>query len=282
MKKVLSVVLATIMIFAIIPLTSFAATAPTITATADKTTVKVGDTINVTVSISANSNLTALGYELNFDTSYFQLVDNSVKTYGALSLDMASGKKAGKISYAGAADSPVTGNAKTFLTASFKILKTNGKITCNVTEAYVESDGRDVNVTTACANVSTKNITFSGTSTPSSYDYIEIATPSTTSVRYKDGIILHAEINKTLPNNAKLVWSTDNGNFKTSASEDGKSFTIISDSNGTTKVTLTLYDSTGKTVLDTDNIEMTSKAGFFDIIGGFFRSLFGSTKILSK
>ena len=31
-----------------------------------------------------------------------------------------------------------------------------------------------------------------------------------------------------------------------------------------------------------DSVEMYSKSGFFDKIGGFFRSLFGSTKIYSK
>ncbi len=42
--------------------------------------------------------------------------------------------------------------------------------------------------------------------------------------------------------------------------------------------TATLYSADGE-VLATDTIEMKSKAGFFDKIGGFFRSLFGTTKI---
>ena len=53
---------------------------------------------------------------------------------------------------------------------------------------------------------------------------------------------------------------------------------IVSDKNGYTTFTATLYSAEGK-VLATDTIEMKSKAGFFDKIGSFFRGFFGGTKI---
>ena len=289
MKKVLSVILAALMIMTMIPV-AFAASTPVITTTVDKTTISVGDIVTVTVSVSANSNLCALDYELRYKSSDFEVVSGSQSLKGVFGYEAAkdnttsTGKNVFK--YSGATSSTISGAKATLFTLKLKAKSTSGKITAAVTGAYTSLGNSDyTDVTSSVAATSAKTITFSGTttpSTPSTYDYIKIATPSTTSIRYKDGIVLHANINKTLPNNAKLVWSTDNSNFKTSTSEDCESFTIISNSNGTTKVTLTLYDSTGKTVLDTDTIEMTSKAGFFDIIVGFFRSLFGSTKILAK
>ena len=287
MKKVLSVILAALMIMTMIPV-AFAASTPVITTTVDKTTISVGDIVTVTVSVSANSNLCALDYELRYKSSDFEVVSGSQSLKGVFGYEAANdatistGNKAFKFS--AATSSKLSGAAATLFTVKFKVKNTSGKLTAAVTGAYTSSGGDDYkDVTSSVAAASAKTITFSGTttpSTPSTYDYIKIATPSTTSIRYKDGIVLHAEINKTLPNNAKLVWSTDNSNFKTSTSEDCESFTIISNSNGTTKVTLTLYDSTGKTVLDTDTIEMTSKAGFFDKIIVFFSNLFGNGPVV--
>ena len=57
--------------------------------------------------------------------------------------------------------------------------------------------------------------------------------------------------------------------------------TIVSNSNGSTVFTATLYSSSGAE-LDSVSVEMTSKAGFFDKIGGFFRGLFGTTKIYAE
>lgn len=106
---------------------------------------------------------------------------------------------------------------------------------------------------------------------------LSIVEPTKTVIRYKDGIILHAEIEK-LAEEITVEWTADNDNFKMKESDDGLSCTIISNSTGDTVVTATLYDDDGN-ILGEDSIEMTSKAGFFDKIGGFFRSLFGTTKI---
>jgi hypothetical protein len=64
-------------------------------------------------------------------------------------------------------------------------------------------------------------------------------------------------------------------------SKDGESLTAIAENNGYTVFTATLYDADGN-VLATDSVELYSKSGFFDKIGGFFRSLFGATRIYDK
>ncbi|MBR2952776.1 MAG: hypothetical protein IKC45_00155 [Clostridia bacterium] len=113
---------------------------------------------------------------------------------------------------------------------------------------------------------------------PENVDYkFNIKTPSTTSINHKDGIILYAQINGNTPDGTYVEWTFNNDNFKTTV-QDNNSLKIISDKNGTTTFTATLYSADGD-VLATDTIEMKSKAGFFDKIGSFFRSIFGGTKI---
>lgn len=111
------------------------------------------------------------------------------------------------------------------------------------------------------------------------YNYtFSIKAPSMTEIRHKDGIKLHTELKGTAPEGTYVEWSASNSNFKTEEINGGNSLKIVSDKNGKTTFTATLYDIDGK-VLATDTIEMNSKAGFFDKIGSFFRSIFGGTKI---
>ena len=111
------------------------------------------------------------------------------------------------------------------------------------------------------------------------YNYtFKIQKPSMTTIRHKDGIKLHTNIEGTAPAGSYVVWTANNNKFKTEEINNGNSLKIVSDSNGTTTFTATLYSADGE-VIATDTIEMKSKAGFFDKIGSFFRSLFGSTKI---
>ena len=75
MKKILSITLAILMLtVCFIP--SYAANS-TLSVSADKTSADVGDTITVTVSISANSGLGGLDFNLNYDTNCFQYVSSS-------------------------------------------------------------------------------------------------------------------------------------------------------------------------------------------------------------
>ena len=279
MKKVLSVFLAVLMILAIVP-TAFAASAPAITATVDKTTVKVGDTVTLTVKIPANSDLVAFQYIVKYNSSYLQVVEDSMKLGGSFGYEGANTTTAGTIKYAGAAGSKVT-KAATLFTVKFKVLKTNATLTFAIDEAYVDSNGTDVDVTSACASASTKSITLKDGTTPTVTDYFTIKKPSATSIKHKCGIVLHVNQTKTPPSGAKYQWTANNENFKVETSADGKSCTIVSDKNGDTTFTVKLISSSGA-VLDTETITMTSKAGFFDKIGSFFRGIFGGNKIVAE
>lgn len=107
---------------------------------------------------------------------------------------------------------------------------------------------------------------------------LSIYEPSTTTIRYKDGIVLHANLEGDVPDGCTLIWGANNFNFSTSQSANGDSLQIISKSKGYTTFTLKLVDAEGYTLAE-DSIEMYSKSGIFDKIGGFFRGLFGLTKI---
>ena len=107
-----------------------------------------------------------------------------------------------------------------------------------------------------------------------------IYVPSKTSIRYKDGITLHTSFEDSQSDGVVVNWFANNDNFDVIYNEDS-TITIVSDSNGYTYFTAELIDEDGN-VIATDTIEMHSKAGFFDKIGGFFRGLFGLTKIYDK
>ena len=113
------------------------------------------------------------------------------------------------------------------------------------------------------------------------YEYIfSVQEPSRTEIRNKDGIVLHANIEGTYLDDTVIEWDWDNDKFDVEENDDG-TITIIAKNKGWTTFTATLYDADGNE-LATDSVDMYSKSGFFDKIGGFFRSLFGSTKIYEK
>ena len=106
---------------------------------------------------------------------------------------------------------------------------------------------------------------------------LSINEPSRTTIRCKDGIVLRYDMSGYIPCTGGVIWSWDNDNFDVEENDDG-SITIISKNKGYTTFTASYIDMTGE-VIAYDTIEMYSKAGFFDKIGGFFRSLFGTAKI---
>ena len=109
------------------------------------------------------------------------------------------------------------------------------------------------------------------------YNYtFSIQELSRTEIRNKDGIILHANVEGTAPAGSYVVWTSSNSNFDEDA--DGNNLTVIAKNKGYTTFTAILCSEDG-TELARDSVELYSKSGFFDKIGGFFRSLFGSTKI---
>ena len=108
-----------------------------------------------------------------------------------------------------------------------------------------------------------------------------IQPPSRTTIRNKDGIILHAEIEGNAPAGSYVEWTASNSNFDKTVMNDGKSMRVIANNKGNTTFTATLYDVNGN-VLATDTVELYSQSGFFDKIVGFFRSLFGMTMVYEK
>ncbi len=107
---------------------------------------------------------------------------------------------------------------------------------------------------------------------------VAIREPSITELRSKDGIILHADVQGDT-SGTTVVWSASNNKcFETEAS--GNDLTIISKKKGYTTFTASVYGPNGELV-SSASIEMYSKAGFFDRIGGFFRSLF-KTNVIYK
>ncbi len=74
MKKFASVILAVLVAFSMFSFVVSAA-APTLTMTADKTTVKAGDVVTVTVKLSEESGLGALTVDITYDAEAFKAVE---------------------------------------------------------------------------------------------------------------------------------------------------------------------------------------------------------------
>lgn len=109
-------------------------------------------------------------------------------------------------------------------------------------------------------------------------DFIfKLRTPSATTVSYGDTIMLHADISGPLPEDFYIGWSTNNDCFAIDVSEKGSVCKLSPASSGDTVITATVYDEEGNEVCS-DTQLMTSKAGFFHKIIGFFKGLFGLTK----
>ena len=107
--------------------------------------------------------------------------------------------------------------------------------------------------------------------------------PKTKTINYKDGVIIRPNF-AYIPEGAVIEWSASNGNFNWSVDAEGN-LTARSESSGDTtfsaKVKLVdgtyLTDMYGNEIVDETTV--TSKAGFFQKFAGFFKSLFGTTKI---
>lgn len=287
MKKILSVVLAVIMIMSM-ACVAFAAPNYKITASANKTSVEKGEVVTVTVALPKNTNLCVLTYFVNFDTNCFTYVEDSYTAGNAFSMYQQSVPNAdtdGVIKYAGISSSFVSEAATVF---SFRVVAHNsGKIEFKIVEAYVDDDAVD-KLSVFQAN-STKEIYIDveGSDepdtpvTPEDKEYTaEIKTPSRTSIRNKDAIILHPDSSNIIPADSKYVWSWDNNNFKVTTNSDG-TVKIVAENAGDTTFTLRLLDADGN-LLATDSITMYSDSGFFQKLGGFFRSLFGATKTYAE
>lgn len=140
MKKLFSIFFAILLLcMSIIP--SYAASY-TISVKAPSTAA-VGETITVSVNLTANSGLGGLDFTVKFNTSEFQLVSGSVSAGSLLMADTNVGS--GSIRYAGVSADTVKSTG-TLMTFKLKVLKTGGKITLSVADAI---NGDDTDITSS-------------------------------------------------------------------------------------------------------------------------------------
>ncbi len=110
-------------------------------------------------------------------------------------------------------------------------------------------------------------------------DRFSIMTPTRTEIRYKDGVILHAEVEGNAPAGSYVKWYVyDDNILKTHTLDYGYAFEVVSENDGETTVLANLYDENGN-LLARDSIEIQSDAGLFQKITGIFRVLFNHTSI---
>ncbi len=107
-------------------------------------------------------------------------------------------------------------------------------------------------------------------------DTFSIQQPSRTEIRNRDGIVLHTSLEGTAPKGSYVKWEAENDNFEVGTK--GDDLLVVAKNKGWTKFTAILCAEDG-TELARAEVELYSKSGFFDKIGGFFRSLFGATKV---
>lgn len=138
MKKIVSILVAVLVVFSMFAVTASAAvSAPTISVVSNVNTAKVGDTVKVTVSTSKNSKLGAATLALEYDANYFE-VTNKIDSE-AFSL-VEWGEQAGKVVFYGVSSSNIKDNATTLFSVEFKVLKTDGTIKFVADEVYLNDD----------------------------------------------------------------------------------------------------------------------------------------------
>ena len=145
MKRVFSFVLIiAIMCTFIVP--CFAATPSVSVKTSNAT---VGETISVSVNLSANSGLAGLQFAVNFNSSEFELVNGSAQAsslFTALPVEKTS-----SVEFSGVSVNPVNSSGAV-LTFKLKVLKTGGSISIKILDA-INGDNQTVSVSASGATV---------------------------------------------------------------------------------------------------------------------------------
>lgn len=174
MKKVLSVLFAIIILcMCIIP--SYAANPKISVKTVSS--ASVGETITVSVNLSANSGWGAVDISLNYDTDYFQYVKDSARIGRRMIID--NGKETtlqalvdgqpGKIHFAWSHFDELN-TAETAFTATFIVKKINGSFTVSINEVV---NGKDKIIT---SSVSTSGATVKCSHANMKWDILKKAT----------------------------------------------------------------------------------------------------------
>jgi hypothetical protein len=125
-----------IIILAINVMPCFAA-GPALSISSNDYTVSAGDTITVTVALSANSNLGTLTFNVKYNTAEFEYVSSAEG--GLFENEIVNVVTAGVVRYAGISTGVVT-NGGALVTFKFKSVANGGKISASVVEATDEND----------------------------------------------------------------------------------------------------------------------------------------------
>ncbi len=284
MKKILSVFLACLMMLSIIVVPVSAMSIidePWIAVSLDKWYVCEGELVTASVILSKNTYLGGLTCDLTYDNTVLRVVPNSMKTYGVFKDTYGKASEHTNERYTDSSvrfvgvDSDVIKNEEAVIfTVQFRAIGEGYSwLDFNIEEAWKEVDGEFVDVE---LNPIQDVITVGDY--PAIDTTVYIQQPSQTTIRYKDGIVLHVDTLGELPENCTMLWGIEGGTFDMEWYEPGESLLITSTDNGESLITVYIKDGNGD-IIATDTIIMNSKAGFFDKIGGFFRSIFGLTKI---
>ncbi|MEG0508727.1 MAG: bacterial Ig-like domain-containing protein [Eubacterium sp.] len=125
-KRLMAMLVTFVMILSFVPV-ALAAETVQLTATSDKMVVQRGDTVKISVGISANSNVSAMNVELNYDTEVVEYVEGDVGVDGSADGGMAQyannlSKGKAKYGYINATTGRKTGGELFY--ATFKVKET--------------------------------------------------------------------------------------------------------------------------------------------------------------
>ncbi len=148
-KKILSCLMAVVILAMFICSFPVSAANPTIAVGTSSYKVSPGDVVTVSVTLSSGSGLGTLDFNLNYNTSYFEYVSGSASATSLFDMAVVNDGVAGTIKYVGAATDTVTAGG-TLMSMKFKVLKTDGTISLSVTEA---TDANDNNVSVSKTSV---------------------------------------------------------------------------------------------------------------------------------
>jgi hypothetical protein len=166
MKKFASVLLAVLVAFSMFSFVVSAA-APKLTVSADKTNVKAGDTVTVTVKLAEKSGLGVLTFKVNYDSSVLEATKMEAGDLGA-----TVNVKTGIATMATATTFEAAG---TVCTMTFKALKDGeANVTLDVTEAY------DANLNEVTVEKGSVKVTVGAGETTTAAPETTTAAPETT------------------------------------------------------------------------------------------------------
>lgn len=179
MKKTISILLALALVLCMGTVSVFAAdTDGKINISADVASAKVGDIVTVTVSATPDSakGMGALDFEIVYDSTAFEYVADSFADayfFSSASLNDTSGT----LLYSATQLNAVT-KTGTVATAKFKVLKTNGSISLNLTSVALGN----FNTTDVTASTIANSVTSVAVACAHTYGAWTVKTPSTCQV----------------------------------------------------------------------------------------------------